>query len=70
MNRKSAGIYHTFDRVRIEIPQMPGIERLVVVPMKVVYVNQCADSTANIDRLFTDLGDFADFCDQYRVQLE
>jgi len=73
MNRKRISkpihIYDTFDRVGVEIPHLPHIARLVVAPMKVIYINQCAAPAANIDRLFTDIEDFTDFCELYWIEL-
>lgn len=73
MNRKRIGkdinVYEAFDRVGLEIPQLPQIAKLVVTPMKVIFVNQCADPDANIDRMFRSVEDFTDFCDRYWIEL-
>ena len=73
MNRKRISkpinIYDTYDRVGLEIPQLPHIEKLVVTPMKVIFINQCAAQDANIDRMFRSVEDFTDFCDQYWIEL-
>ena len=73
MNRnrigKAINVYEAFDRVGLEIPQLPHIAKLVVSPIKVVFINRAADPDANIDRLFRSVEDFTDFCDQYWIEL-
>ena len=73
MNRKRISkpmnVYEAFDRVGLEIPQLPHIAKLIVAPMKVVFINRAADPDANIDRMFRSVEDFTDFCDEYWIEL-
>ena len=51
----------TYDEVVIELPERPNTARMIVRPLKTVFINGAAGSTANIDRLFFDVDDFVDF---------
>lgn len=62
-------IHDNFDHVRLEAPHLPNISKIVVFPMKTVYINVCADPGANIAKAFYDVETFVDFCDQYWIEL-
>lgn len=61
--------YRNWDRVYVDLPQCPLYSRLVVSPMKAIFINRCADRDKNIDRMFRSVEDFTDFCDQYWIDL-
>ena len=62
-------IHDNFDHVHLEAPQLPDIAKIIVVPMKTVYVNIYAEHGANIAKVFYDVEAFSNFCDQYWIQL-
>jgi len=66
---KTSDAYSEYDRVGLEIPQLPHISKLVVSPMKVVFINQCADPDMHIDRMFRTVEDFAEFCEAVGIDL-
>ena len=51
----------TYDEVLIELPECPDAARMIVRPLKTIFINVAADSNANIDMLFADVDDFTDF---------
>lgn len=53
-----------FDVEYIDLPERASTHRIIVLPMKTIYYNIAARPDANLDRVFSDVNQFADFLDR------
>ena len=67
--RLPINIHDNYDHTPIEAPQIPDIAKLVVFPLKTVFVNIFANRDATIVKYFRDLEDFSDFCERVRLDV-
>ena len=58
-----------FDVEYIDLPERSSTHRIVVLPMKTIFYNIAARPDANLDRVFTDVNQFADFLERCGVYL-
>ena len=63
-------VHDNFDHVPLEMPLLMEISKIVVFPLKTVFLNTCAEPGANITRYFTDLDGFAEFCEAAGIEVE
>lgn len=54
-------VLEKFDEVTLDIPERGMTARMIVLPLKTVFINTGAEPFANIDRVFYDIEDFEDF---------
>ena len=57
-----------YDVVYIDLPEHGDVSRLIVPPLKTIYVNLAADTDGH-DRLFRDVWAFADYIGDERFLL-
>ena len=63
--RSSRGLLETFDIAYIDLPEEAHAARLIVVPMKTIFINIAAAPGENVDRLFQDVEDAEEFFQQW-----
>ena len=61
--------FRNFDRVYIDLPNMPHIRRIYAIPVKTIYYNRAAWWYANCDRMLSSIEDMEDFCERHSVVL-
>ena len=57
-----------FDRVYIDLPEAANTARIVAIPLKVIYYNANANAS-NLDRIYYDIDELAEFMDACGVEL-
>lgn len=58
-----------YDRVYIDLPDLPYVRTLTACPLKTIYINRSATPFANVDRLFRTVDDLERFCEKAGVEL-
>lgn len=57
MKQNHCNRFDYFDTDYVEIPSRPDIDRIIVLPLKTVYINLSAEPGANVTRLVHDLNE-------------
>lgn len=57
-----------FDRIYIDLPEAANTARIVAIPLKVIYYNANANAS-NLDRVYYDIDELAEFMDACGVSM-
>ena len=67
--RRPRDPFYRWDVVYTDLPQIRGIRRIEVAPLKTIFYNRAADRFSDYVRHFDDIDACESFCDKHGVKL-
>ena len=65
--RSREGTTDNFDRLYMDWPELPGMAKLVAMPLKTIYINRAAAPWANIDKVIFDTEELAAYLPNWLI---